>query len=247
VRSGKKYDERDSSQTACREMRVAALISGGKDSALALHRVLKAGYEVEFLVTILPQREDSWMFHHPNVHLTRLFAESVGIELVSAETEGIKERELGDLKRALATLDIEGVVFGAILSRYQKARIDKICGELNLKSIAPLWQENPIYLLREIVRLQFDVLIVGVYAYGLDETWLGRKINSETVADLIRLNDRYQISVMGEGGEYETLVLDAPFFKKRIELVQTKNVWKDGSGYMSVEEAKLIDKAEKVY
>ena len=91
------------------------------------------------------------------------------------------------------------------------------------------------------------MLIVGVYAYGLDETWLGKKIDSETVADLIRLNDRYQISVMGEGGEYETLVLDAPFFKKRIELVQAKKVWKDGSGYMSVEEAKLTDKAEKVY
>ena len=228
-------------------MRVAALISGGKDSALALHRVLKAGYEVEFLVTMLPQREDSWMFHYPNVHLTRLFAEAVGIELVSAETEGIKERELGDLKRLLATLEIEGVVFGAILSRYQKARIDKICGELNLKSIAPLWQENPMNLLREIVSLKFDVLIVGVYAYGLDETWLGRKIDSETVADLIRLNDRYQISVMGEGGEYETLVLDAPFFKKKIELVRTRKVWKDNSGHMSVEEAKLTDKAEKVY
>ncbi len=228
-------------------MRVAALISGGKDSALALHRVLKAGHEVKYLVTMLPQREDSWMFHYPNAHLTELFAEAVGIELVSAETEGIKEKELGDLKRALATLDVEGVVFGAILSRYQKTRIDKICSELNLKSVAPLWQENPIYLLREIVSLKFDVLIVGVYAYGLDETWLGRKIDSETVADLIRLNDRYQISVMGEGGEYESLVLDTPFFKKRIELVHARNVWKDGSGYMSVEEAKLIDKAEKVY
>ncbi len=228
-------------------MRLAALISGGKDSALALHRVLKEGYEVEFLVTMLPQREDSWMFHFPNVHLTKLFAEAVEIQLVSAKTIGVKERELEDLKNLLATLDIDGVVFGATSSRYQKERIDKVCMELNLKSIAPLWQENPMQLLNEIVAQRFDVVIVGVYAYGFDETWLGRKIDSKTVNDLIELNKRYQISMMGEGGEYETLVLDAPFFTKRIQIVRSKRVWENHSGHMLVEEAKLLDKAEKVY
>ncbi len=228
-------------------MRLAALISGGKDSALALHRVLKEGYEVEFLVTMLPQREDSWMFHFPNVHLTKLFAEAVEIQLVSAKTIGVKERELEDLKNLLATLDIDGVVFGATSSRYQKERIDKVCMELNLKSIAPLWQENPMQLLNEIVAQRFDVVIVGVYAYGFDETWLGRKIDSRTVNDLIELNKRYQISMMGEGGEYETLVLDAPFFTKRIQIVRSKRVWENHSGHMLVEEAKLLDKAEKVY
>lgn len=228
-------------------MRVAALISGGKDSALALQRVLAEGYDVRFLVTMLPQREDSWMFHFPNVHLTTLFAEAVGIELVSAETVGIKERELEDLRDLLATLDVEGVVFGAILSRYQKERIDGVCRELNLESIAPLWQENPIRLLKEIITLGFDVVIVGVYAYGFDENWLGRKIDSGTVNDLVELSKRYQISVVGEGGEYETLVVDAPFFNKRIELIGVKRVWEDHSGYMLVEKARLSDKAEKVY
>lgn len=228
-------------------MRVAALISGGKDSALALQRVLAEGYDVKFLVTMLPQREDSWMFHFPNIRLTSLFAEAVGIELVSAETVGIKDKELEDLRDLLATLDVEGVVFGAILSRYQKERIDEVCRELNLESIAPLWQENPVRLLKEIITLGFEVVIVGVYAYGFDENWLGRKIDSGTVNDLIELSKRYQISVVGEGGEYETLVLDAPFFRKRIELVNVKKIWEDHSGYMLVEKARLSDKAEKVY
>lgn len=228
-------------------MRVAALISGGKDSALALQRVLAEGYDVRFLVTMLPQREDSWMFHFPNIRLTSLFAEAVGIELVSAETVGIKDKELEDLRDLLATLDVEGVVFGAILSRYQKERIDEVCRELNLESIAPLWQENPVRLLKEIITLGFEVVIVGVYAYGFDENWLGRKIDSGTVNDLIELSKRYQISVVGEGGEYETLVLDAPFFRKRIELVNVKKIWEDHSGYMLVEKARLSDKAEKVY
>jgi len=228
-------------------MRVAALISGGKDSALALQRVLAEDYDVRFLVTMLPQREDSWMFHFPNIHLTRLFAEAVGIELVSAETMGIKERELEDLKDLLATLDVDGVVFGAISSRYQKERIDGVCRELDLESIAPLWQEDPIRLLKEIITRRFDVVIVGVYAYGFDDNWLGRKIDSRTINDLVKLSKRYQISVVGEGGEYETLVVDAPLFKKRIELVSVKRVWEDHSGYMLVERARLSDKAERIH
>jgi len=228
-------------------MRVAALVTGGKDSALALYRALKEGYEVKFLVTMLPQREDSWMFHFPNIHLTDLFAKAVEIQLVKAETVGMKETELEDLKSLLATLDIEGVVSGAISSRYQKERIDKICRELNLKSIAPLWQEDSIRLLEEIINLNFEVIIVGVYAYGFDQTWLGRKINSTTLNSLIELNKKYQISPVGEGGEYETLVLDAPFFKKRIRLLRTEKIWENHSGYLLVREAKLVDKAEKVY
>jgi diphthine-ammonia ligase len=228
-------------------MRVAALVTGGKDSALALYRALKLGYEVKFLVTIIPKREDSWMFHFPNIHLTDFFAKAVEIPLVKAETVGIKETELKDLKNLLATLDIEGVVSGAISSRYQKERIDKVCRELNLKSIAPLWQEDSMQLLKEIINLDFEVIIVGVYAYGFDQSWLGRKINSTTIKNLVELNDKYQISLVGEGGEYETLVLDAPFFKKRIQVLQTERNWENDSGYLLVKEAKLIEKAEKVY
>jgi diphthine-ammonia ligase len=228
-------------------MRVAALVSGGKDSALALHRVLQHGYDVRFLVTMLPQRQDSWMFHVPNIHLTELFAEATGMELVSGTTSGIKEREVEDLKQVLATLDVEGVVSGAILSQYQKERVDRICGELNLASVVPLWHENPIQLLREIIDLRFDVIIVGVYAYGFNEDWLGRKIDATTMNALIKLNRLYQVSAMGEGGEYETLVLDAPFFKKRIQLVSVESVWENQSGYLLVKEARLSDKAEKVY
>lgn len=229
------------------KMRVAVLVTGGKDSALALYCVLKQGYQVEHLVTILPQRQDSWMFHSINIHLTDLFAEAAGIPLVKAGTVGIKETELEDLKNLLATLNVEGVVSGAISSQYQKARIDRICRELNLKSIVPLWHQDPTRLLKEIIRLGFDVIIVGVYAYGFDQSWLGRKIDSASLDDLTTLNRRHQISPVGEGGEYETLVLDAPFFRKRIQLLQVEVTWENQSGYLLVKKAELVEKAEKVY
>jgi len=223
-------------------MRVAVLVTGGKDSTLALFRALKKGYEVKNLVAMLPQREDSWMFHFPNIHLVDLFAEAVGIPLVKAETSGIKERELEDLKNLLSTLDVEGVVSGAISSQYQKKRIDKICRELNLKSIAPMWHEDPIKMLKEMIDLGLEVVIVGVYAYGFDINWLGRKIDLEALNDLVELNKKYGISPVGDGGEYETLVLDAPIFKKKIQLLQTKKIWENQSGHLLVEKAELTNK-----
>jgi len=194
---------------------------------------------------MIPQREDSWMFHYPNIHLTDLFAEAVEIPLVKAETTGIKETELKDLKKLLSTLDIEGIVSGATSSQYQKKRIDKICQELNLQSVAPLWQEAPLQLLKEIIELHFEVIIVGVYAYGLNETWLGRQIDSHTLDSLLDLNRKFGISLIGEGGEYETLVLDAPYFKKKIRILQTEKVWKTHSGYLLVKKARLLDKPLK--
>ena len=223
-------------------MRVAVLVTGGKDSALALYRALRQDFEVKHLVTMIPQREDSWMFHSINIHLTDLFAEAVGIPLVKSETAGIKEMELKDLKELLATLDIEGVVSGAILSNYQKKRIDRICRELGLESIAPLWHENPMNLLKEMLNLNFEAIIVGVYAYGFDESWLGKRIDSTTISDLTRLNKEYQVSLVGEGGEYETLVLDASFFTKRIRLLEVEKVWEDYRGHLLVKKAELADK-----
>jgi diphthine-ammonia ligase len=223
-------------------MRVAALVTGGKDSVLALYKAMNEGYNVAHLVTMIPKRQDSWMFHCPNIHLSSLFAEAVGISHVKAETLGEKEAELEDLKKVLARLDIEGVVSGAIASQYQKSRIDQICKELNLKSITPLWQQNPQRLLEELLALKMETIIVGVYAYGFTQEWLGRKIDREAVNALKELNRKYQVSLVGEGGEYETLVLGAPFFKKKIKLVETAKVWEKDSGCLQVKKAVLVAK-----
>jgi len=223
-------------------MRVAVLATGGKDSALALHRVLKMGYEVKCLACMIPVREDSWMFHYPNINLVDLFAEAVGIPLVKAETSGIKEKEVEDLKRLIEGLDVDAIVSGAIASTYQKSRIEKICEQLRLRCIAPLWHENPLNILKEIVALKFDVIVTGVYAYGFSKEWLGRKIDNATIEALTELNKRYGISLVGEGGEYETLVLDAPFFKKRIKIVKAEKTWKNQSGSFLITKAKLESK-----
>ena len=182
------------------------------------------------------------MFHTPNIRLVDMFAEAVGIPLVKSETSGVKEREVEDLKGLIAELDIEGVVSGAITSNYQRSRIDRVCRQLGLKSIMPLWNENELDTLQRILDLGFIVIITGVYAYGFDRQWLGRRITRDTIEDLQELNRKYGISLVGEGGEYETLVVDAPFFKKRIIPVKAEVFWRDQYGHLRITEAELEDK-----
>lgn len=223
-------------------MRVAVLATGGKDSTLALYKVLKSDYDVKCLVSMIPLREDSWMFHYPNMHLMDLFAEAVGLPLVKGETSGDKEVEVADLEKLVAKLDIEGLVCGAIASTYQKTRVEQICKQLNLKCIMPLWQQDPYKILREILDLNFEVIVTGVYAYGFSKEWLGRKIDVETVKALIDLNRRFGVSLVGEGGEYETLVLDAPFFMKKLRIVEAETIWKGQGGYLLIKRAELEEK-----
>jgi len=223
-------------------MRLAALVTGGKDSILAIYRAQKMGHSIEVLATMIPKRDDSYMFHFPNIHMTDHISRALEIPLVKAQTSGIKEKELDDLEKLLSSLDVNGVVTGAILSSYQKERIDRICNDLGIKSIVPLWQQNPLDIMKELIDLKFKVIIVGVYAYGLDQTWLGREINTETLEKLVELNEKYQISLVGEGGEYESLVLDAPIFKKRIKIIEAETNYENNNGVFVVKEAKLVDK-----
>jgi len=206
---------------------------------------MKLGFEIVNLVTMIPQRMDSWMFHYPNIHMTDLFAEAAGFPLIKSETSGVKDAELADLRRVLSRLSVDAIVSGGISSQYQKGHIDKICQELGLKHIAPLWHEEPLSLLNQIVELKMKTVIVGVYAHGFTPKWLGREIDRAAVNDLVELNTKFQISLVGEGGEYETLVLDAPFFKKRIELIEVEKKWEGESGYLLVKKATLRERQER--
>lgn len=222
--------------------RVAVLATGGKDSALALYHALKDGHEIVCLATMIPLREDSWMFHYPNIRLVDLFSEAVGIPVVKAETPGIKEEEVEDLRSFVESLEVDGIVSGAIASNYQKTKIEDVCKQLNIQSITPLWHRDPLEILSEMSTLKFNTIIIGVYAYGFSDRWLGRRIDADAIGDLVRLNRLYGVSLVGEGGEYETLVLDASFFKKKIRIVTGEKVWKGQSGYFLVSKAELESK-----
>ena len=222
-------------------MKLAALISGGKDSSFAIYRAMQEGHTVTDLVTIKPESEDSYMFHSANIHLTELISQACGIPLTSRPSSGKKEQELDDLQDALRSVKVDGVVAGAIASEYQASRVRRICDDLGLTMYAPLWHREPEGLLREMIRCM-DIRMVKVAALGLDESWLGRRFDERLVEELKALSRKYRIHMAGEGGEYETLVLDAPYYKKRINLLKTRNIWMGDYGIMKVIRADLGEK-----
>jgi ABC transporter with metal-binding/Fe-S-binding domain ATP-binding protein len=220
-------------------MKVAALFSGGKDSAFAIYIAKQWGWDISHLVTVHPKKQDSWMFHSVNIHLTEKLAEAISIPLIKRQTKGEKEEELEDLKEILKNLNVDGVISGAIASEYQRTRIEKICHELEIKSFAPIWHKNQELILREQINAGFKIIIVGVFAYGFDETWLGKTIDGKTIDAITQLRKKYAINTAGEGGEFETLTIDGPIFKRKLVLDETSKEWKRDSGILRVNKAHL--------
>ena len=226
-------------------MKLGVLFSGGKDSTLALH--MAAEHEtVACLITLESRNKESYMFHTPNISLTKLQAEALQLPLITRVTEGKKEEELDDLGQAIADavsqFQIEGVVTGAVESVYQSTRIHRICHRLDLWCLNPIWKRNQRELLEELVAKRFRIIVSGVFAYPLDETWLGRELDNTMIERLVELQGKFGISPSGEGGEIETTVLDAPMFKQKIEILQHTAEAKGNSGVYTVTEARLVQK-----
>ncbi|MBZ9570887.1 TIGR00289 family protein [Methanobrevibacter sp. TMH8] len=226
-------------------MKVAVLFSGGKDSTMACYEAINNGDEIAYLLSIESKNKESYMFHVPNIHLTELIAEAIDIPIIKAKTHGIKEKEVDDLKYNLSILKdkgIEGIYTGALYSVYQKSRIDKICEDLGLKSISPLWNVNEEEYMNRIIDLGFEIIISGVFAYGLDESWLGKKIDKNLIEDLKTIKEKYGINIAFEGGEAETLAINGPIFKKKIKIDEAEIIWNVDNGIYNIKKASLVDK-----
>jgi asparagine synthase (glutamine-hydrolysing) len=225
---------------------LGVLYSSGKDSTYAMHIAKEKGHTISCLITLASKNPDSYMFHTPNIDITKLQAEALDIPRIEHTTEGIKEKELADLEKAIITAkdeyNIEGVVTGALFSTYQKDRIERICQKHNLLVFSPLWNKNQLQEMREVVEL-LDFVFVSVAAEGLDASWLGRIITEKDTNQLIALDKKHGINIAGEGGEFESLVLDAPMFRKRIILDDFEIIEESqNTAKMVVRKASLVDK-----
>jgi diphthine-ammonia ligase len=226
-------------------MRLGVLFSGGKDSTLALHLAAQKEQAV-CLITVVSKNKESYMFHTPNIDVTVLQAQALGLPLVSVVTEGQKEEELADLEKAIVEAkekyQIDGVVTGAVESVYQASRVQRICNRLDVWCFNPLWKHEQKALLETLVARNFKVVISGIFAYPLDETWLGKHIDAAVIARLVELQGQYGISPSGEGGEIETTVLDAPMFKRKIGILDSAIEARGNCGVFIIKQARLVPK-----
>ncbi len=229
-------------------MQVAILFSGGKDSTYAVGWALSQGYEI-VLVTINPEPY-SLMFHHPNIQWTKLQAEAIGVKQVIINTmhDQLKpllqwsiERcvdqsdiELQDLETTLRKLKVDGIVTGAVASKYQKNRIEAIGKKLGVPVYSPLWHANESKL-REMLETM-EIYVTAVSAEGLGKEFLGKPLRK--LVDTKVKN----IHPFLEGGEGETFVTNAPFFKKCIKIKKWKISWDGLRGIAEISSAILIEK-----
>ncbi len=219
----------------------ACLFSGGKDSTLALHKAMELGVKIDLLITMKSANKESYMFHYPNIDLTRLQAEALGITHVFGATEGKKEEELKDLEDVLKRNNVKTLVTGATFSKYQADRINAIAKKLQIEHIAPLWHIEPLEELHEISD-SFNAIITSVSAEGLNLSLLGKRIDGRVIEELIEANRKHGINLVFEGGEAETFVLDAPLFKKSIEVEKAHVEGKGMNGAYLIDKARLVEK-----
>lgn len=220
---------------------IACLFSGGKDSTLALHKVCEQGKKVELLISMVSENEFSYMFHKPNIHLSTMQAQALQIKQVIYQTKGEKEKELADIELALKENNVTELVTGAVASVYQKERIEKICERLSIKALSPIWHIEPLIELEELSN-NYNVIVTQIAAAGFDESFLGSRIDGKMIEKLKKINEKYEINMLFEGGEAESFVLDAPLFKKRIEVTKS-HITRSGSvSRYVIDEASLKEK-----
>ncbi|MCD6324187.1 MAG: diphthine--ammonia ligase [Desulfurococcales archaeon] len=193
-----------------------ALYTGGKDSHYAVMEALKRGVIVKRLVIVVSRKQDSWMFHTVNIGIAEMHAELMGMESLRVEVSGVKEVEVEELAQALEEsgfLDgCDYIVTGAVASSYQKSRVDDLARRLGVKHLSPLWGRDQEALMREEIR-NLSFIVTAVQAYGLPLKLLGKVIRESELPTLLAAKRKYGVSPVGEGGEFETLVITSPLFR----------------------------------
>jgi len=200
--------------------KAGVLFSGGKDSGLALHMALEKGYEIKYLLSIIPKNFDSFMFHKPYLNLLEKQAEMLDIDLIVAESEGIENEEVDDLKELISQMrgKVDVIVIGGIASSYQGKRINKICRELGLEVYAPLWDYSSEDVWGRLFDAGFKVILTKVSCEGLGKEWLGKVIDKKGFKELVGLSEKFKFRIDFEGGEAESAVLFMPEFEKEIKI-----------------------------
>jgi diphthine-ammonia ligase len=222
-------------------MTVTALVSGGKDSIYSAYLADTQGRTVDELVVLRPSDPESRMFHTPNLHVVELQARAWGKAHRSVEVRGTGETaELDALARAVAGAS-GWVVAGAIASSYQWSRLLAVAGRAGRPVYAPLWRKDPGRVVREEIAAGLDIRLVHLAAEPLGPELLGARLDEETLREIERRSCQIRpTNVAGEGGEYETLVLDAPFFRSRIELDRTDRDLRGSTSQLRVHDAHLV-------
>lgn len=201
--------------------------SGGKDSCLACYKAIQKGYEVKYLLNFISGDSKRGCFHGIESGLMKLQSELIGIPLVQKEvTADMKkyEEEFIEAVTGLRGQEIKNMVFGDIFLLDQINWVERVCKDIGIIPVEPLWNNKPENIVEEFVDLGFKAIIVSCQADKLDRNFIGREVNKDLIKELRSRN----VCPCGENGEFHTFVVDGPIFKRKIEILESKPVLKEG-------------------
>jgi len=225
-----------------KESKVISSWSGGKDSCLACYEAMERGYQVEYLLNFISKEYRRCCFHGIEAELLNLQARLIGVPLVQKEVSPDMEEYEKEFKEAVSGLKnsgIEGMVFGDVYLEEHKAWVGRVCENLKIQPIEPLWGRPPNEIVEKFFNVGFKAIVVSCKAELLEEEFIGRYIDK----NLLRELHKRGICPCGENGEFHTFVVDGPIFKKGIEIMKTQTILKEGFWkywFLDIQEYKII-------
>ncbi len=225
-------------------MRVSCLVSGGKDSIYALWCAIHQ-YEVVSIINFESDKSESLLFHIPNAKYVSLIAEMFSLPLISIKikSDDLKE-EMKQLVSAIRKSRAEAIVTGGIRSEFQRYHFNRAALLANVKCFNPLWRLSPELIIQDLISNNFEIILISVSSMGLDQNFLGKKLTPRLINKIRDASYGSDLAITGEGGEYESFVLDAPFFPSRIVIQETQIHWDEfrEEGYLEIINASLESK-----
>lgn len=217
--------------------------SGGKDCCLACYRAMTSGLEVEYLANMAYEGAKRSRTHGLSADVLKMQARAMDIPIViQPTTDDRYEIEFKNMARTLKEKGISGGVFGDMDVIEHRQWVERVCNDVGLKAYLPLWQESQQKLLKEFVDSGFKAIIVATNADKMGREWLGRIIDIMFLEQMVELDRTGGITVCGEAGEYHSLVLDGPIFKKRLEIIKGDSIKRDNHWFLDIKETDLADK-----
>ena len=221
-------------------MKAFASFSGGKESVFSLYRAMEEGITVSCFVNMVSEDGNRCRAHGIDAGLIRLQAEAMRIPIVQRPATWEEyESEFKKIVGLIKNEEIEAGIFGDIDLEEHRQWVERVCREVGVCPIEPLWGRPREELLAEFIEAGFQAVVIAVQAQHFGEEWLGRAIDNEFIDEVSTLAN---VDLCGEKGEFHTLVVDGPCFAKRLSIGNTGTVLRDGYRFLNITRFTLDDK-----
>lgn len=211
--------------------------SGGKDSCFACYNAIKQGYNISHLVNFISDDYKRVRFHGIEARLIKLQAELAGIQLHQQETSADNyEEKFKGAVRSLMPNGVKGMVFGDLYLDEHKEWVEKVCRELGIEAIEPLWKKGTEKIINDFIDTGFKAVVIGAQTEFIDKEWIGKTVDKEFIT---YLKSKPEVDVCGENGEYHTFVVSGPMFKGTIDITESEVIERSGYWFLDIKDFRV--------